>query len=107
MRASRWSLPTLAAVLYFAEGLPYGIVNETVVLYLSTTKGIRLATVGLASSVGLVWTLKFLWAPLLDTFGTYRRWIVGALVVIAGCMAAFALTPAASSTSTPSRRSRR
>jgi PAT family beta-lactamase induction signal transducer AmpG len=92
---NRWSLPALAAVLYFSEGLPYGIVNETINLYLST-RGIALETIGLASSVGLVWTLKFLWAPLVDTFGTYRRWIIGALLVIAGCIASFALTPAAS-----------
>jgi PAT family beta-lactamase induction signal transducer AmpG len=92
---SRWSIPALAAVLYFSEGLPYGIVNETVNLYLAA-QGIRLETIGLAGSVGLVWTLKFLWAPLLDTFGTYRAWIVGALLVIAGSVATFALTPAAS-----------
>ena len=94
-RATRWSLPALAAVLYFSEGLPYGIVNDTVNLYLSD-KGIKLTTVGLAGSVGLVWTLKFLWAPLLDTFGTYRRWIAGALLVIAGCIGTFAVAPAAS-----------
>jgi PAT family beta-lactamase induction signal transducer AmpG len=98
LRASRWFLPTLAAVLYFSEGLPYGIVNDTVNVYLSTTKGIRLATVGLAGSVGFVWTLKFLWAPLLDTFGTYRRWIIGAILAIAACIATFAFTPAASLT---------
>jgi MFS transporter, PAT family, beta-lactamase induction signal transducer AmpG len=92
---SRWSLPALAAVLYFSEGLPYGIVNETINLYLSDLH-INLKTIGLASSVGLVWTLKFLWAPLLDTFGTYRSWIVGALLVIAACIATFAIAPAAS-----------
>lgn len=91
----RWSIPALAAVLYFSEGLPYGIVNETMNLYLSA-QGIKLQTIGLAGSVGLIWTFKFLWAPLLDTFGTYRGWIVAALIGIAGCIATFALTPAAS-----------
>jgi len=95
LNRARWSIPALAAVLYFSEGLPYGIVNDTVNLYLAAN-GISLEKIGLAASVGLVWTLKFLWAPAIDTFGTYRSWIVAALLTIALCIATFAMTPAAS-----------
>ena len=75
------TLGGIAAVLYFSEGLPYGIVKDLVPLYLRL-EHIELKTIGLASSVSLAWTLKFLWSPLIDTFGTYRRWIAGALVAI-------------------------
>ncbi len=83
----------IAAVLYFSEGLPYGIVTELVPLYLRV-EHIELKVIGLASSVTIAWTLKFLWSPLVDTFGTYRRWIAGALIVIAGVLGAIAVLPA-------------
>lgn len=77
-------LTLLAAigVLYFAEGFPYGIVTELLPLYLRS-QGVGLGEIGLLSAVGLAWTLKFLWAPLVDRIGTYRMWIRGALVAIA------------------------
>lgn len=78
---SRAAIPALAAILYFSQGFPFGIVNETVNLYLAFAK-VDLATIGLVGSVGIVWTLKFFWAPLIDTVGTYRSWIFGALVVL-------------------------
>lgn len=92
---SRWAIPSLAAILYFSQGLPYGVLTETLNLYLSVKK-VPLSTIGLLSSVGLAYTLKVFWAPLIDLFGTYRRWILGALAVIAGAMGALATVPAAS-----------
>lgn len=91
---ARWSIPALAAILYFSEGFPFGMANEAVNLYLSALH-IPLGTIGLAGSVGLIWTLKFLWAPLVDTIGTYRIWILGALVVLSASLAALAYVPAA------------
>lgn len=35
-----------------------------------------LTEIGLLSVVGLAWTLKFLWAPLVDVVGSRRSWIV-------------------------------
>jgi len=89
---SSFAVGAIAAVLYFSEGLPYGIVTELVPLYLRV-QHIELKIIGLASSVSVAWTLKFLWSPLVDTFGTYRRWIAGALIVIAGSLGAIALLP--------------
>ena len=82
---------SFASVLYFSEGLPYGIVNELAPLYLRLNH-VELKAIGLATSVRLAWTLKFLWAPLIDMFGTYRRWIRGALVGIVGALIAIAMT---------------
>ncbi len=77
----RFTIPALACILYFSEGFPFGIVSETVNLYLAFAK-VDLTTIGLISSVGLIWTLKFFWAPLVDAVGTYRMWIFGALILL-------------------------
>jgi MFS transporter, PAT family, beta-lactamase induction signal transducer AmpG len=85
-------LGTIAAVLYFSEGLPYGIVKELVPLFLRV-EHVELKVIGIASTVSAAWTLKFFWSPLVDAFGSYRRWIAGALVAIAGSLAALAFLP--------------
>ena len=84
---------SFASVLYFSEGLPYGIVNELAPLYLRF-QHVELKIIGLATSVRLAWTLKFLWSPLIDMFGTYRRWICGALIGIVLTLGALAATAA-------------
>ena len=84
---------TIAAILYFSEGLPFGIVKELVPLYLRV-EHVELKVIGLASTVSAAWTLKFFWSPLVDAFGTYRRWIAGALIAIIISLAALASTPA-------------
>ena len=86
---SRWFVYSFATVLYFSEGLPYGVVNELAPLYLRF-QHVELKVIGLATSVRLAWTLKFLWSPLVDSFGTYRRWIAGALGGIVLSLAAMA-----------------
>lgn len=91
----RYAIPALAAVFYFSQGFPFGIVNETVNLYLSYAK-VDLGTIGLVGSVGILWTLKVLWAPLVDSAGTYRMWIFGALVVLSLSLAALGMLPPAS-----------
>jgi PAT family beta-lactamase induction signal transducer AmpG len=92
---SRWHLPSLVAILYFAAGFPFGIYDRTMNIYLRT-QNISLGTIGLFSIVGYAWMLKPAWAPLVDRRGTYRTWILGSLAVLAAACAMFAATPAAS-----------
>ena len=68
------------ALLYFAEGLPFGIVKEVVPVYFKVS-GVSLTEIGLASLLGLPWTLKVVWSPLVDRYGERRRWITGCLIV--------------------------
>ena len=70
------------AVLYFAEGFPFGIVNDALPVFLRM-HGIRLADIGLLSLVGLPWTVKFLWAPAVDLWGRRRTWVVGCQLLLA------------------------
>ena len=88
----KWIIPALACILYFSEGFPFGVVTDTVNTYLSFAK-VDLATIGLISSVGLIWTFKFFWSPLIDLFGTYRAWIFGSLIALSISMAALGLVP--------------
>lgn len=90
----RYAVPAIATVLYFSQGFPFGIVNETVNLYLSFAR-ISLPKIGLIGGVGIIWTLKFLWAPMVDAIGTYRAWIFGALVVLSGSLAVLGTVPPA------------
>lgn len=82
LRWERWVI-----VLYLASGLPFGIIEKLVPIWLKT-KGVSLGDIGLASLLGLPWVLKPLWAPLVDRSGTVARWAAGALGVIALSLAA-------------------
>ena len=73
-----------AGTTYFAEGFPYSLVRQISSVYFKDL-GASLPAIGMTSLFGLPWTLKFLWAPYLDRYGTKRKWllIVQALLVVA------------------------
>ncbi|MDW7983913.1 MAG: MFS transporter [Acidobacteriota bacterium] len=77
----RRKLPWVA-LLYFAEGFPFGFVNEVIPVALRRA-GFRLETIGLFHLTGLAWTYKFAWAPLVDLWGRRKYWIVGCQVLLA------------------------
>ena len=66
------------SLLYFAEGFPFGIVYDLLPVYFRTA-GVSLKEIGLLSLLGLPWSLKVFWSPLIDRFGDRRRWIQGCL----------------------------
>ncbi|MEJ2745991.1 MAG: MFS transporter, partial [bacterium] len=74
---------------YFAEGVPYVIVN-TVSVVMYKTMGIPNRLIGLTSLLYLPWVIKMLWGPLVDTRSTKRRWIISAQVALALCFIATA-----------------
>lgn len=74
------------AVLYFAETLPFGVVREVMPVYLRAS-GVDLASIGLYSLLGLPWTLKVAWSPLIDRYGDRRGWMAACLAVIAAATA--------------------
>jgi len=73
---------TWIAGLAFASGFPFGLVNETVPIYLRT-HGASLVEIGQLAKLSLPWSLKWLWAPLVDRHGTRRQWIAGCLAGLA------------------------
>jgi MFS transporter, PAT family, beta-lactamase induction signal transducer AmpG len=77
--------------LSFASGLPYFFFNETIPLWL-TQEGMSLARIGLATGASMPWVLKFLWAPLVDRFGSRRTWIRICLLLLPAATASLILT---------------
>jgi MFS transporter, PAT family, beta-lactamase induction signal transducer AmpG len=70
------------AALAFASGFPFGLINETIPIYLRTT-GASLVDIGHLAKLSLPWSLKWLWAPLVDRHGTRKHWIAGSLGMLA------------------------
>jgi MFS transporter, PAT family, beta-lactamase induction signal transducer AmpG len=68
-------------VLYFAEGVPFGFVYTTLSFYLRS-RGVPLEQIGILSLLGLAWSLKVLWSPLADRFGSRAAWLVPAQAII-------------------------
>ncbi len=79
-------------VLYFAEGLPYGLIFDTFNAYLSA-QGTSLRTIGLAATASLPWTIKFLWAPAVDLWGERRHWFIACQILVALGLIGVALQP--------------
>jgi predicted MFS family arabinose efflux permease len=82
----------LLASLYVSQGLPYGFFTQALPALLRHHR-VSLAVVGLTSLLAITWACKFLWAPLIDLYGSkrfgYRKsWIVplqgGAVLLLLG-----------------------
>jgi PAT family beta-lactamase induction signal transducer AmpG len=81
-------------VLYFAEGVPFGFVYTTLSFYLRS-RGVPLEQIGILGLLGLAWSLKVLWSPLADRFGSRAAWLVPAQAVIVITMLGLAYIAAA------------
>lgn len=77
---------------YFAEGLPYIIINSvSVILY--KNMGVSNARIAFWTSwLYLPWVIKMLWGPMVDMYGTRRKWLVYTQLIMAACLAAAALS---------------
>jgi PAT family beta-lactamase induction signal transducer AmpG len=71
-------------VLGFSSGLPLALSGSTLLLWMKDV-GVDLGTIGLYALVGIPYTIKFLWAPIVDAFdvpllgkalGHRRGWLV-------------------------------
>ena len=88
-------------LLGFASGLPLALTTGTLQAW-ATSEGLDIRTIGFLTLVGSAYTLKFLWAPLMDRyvpplFGRRRGWMLltqSLLIVSIATMGAFAPTTA-------------
>lgn len=80
--------------LGFSSGLPFMLVGNTLGFWLRES-GIELAVIGFLSWVGLAYSLKFFWAPLIDKvnapiFGAWlgrrRGWMLLSQILIGICL---------------------
>ena len=94
-RTSPWLwVPTL----YFAEGIPYFIVNVISVIMF---KKLGMGNGDIAMYTGLLylpWVIKPLWSPFVDIIRTKRWWVIAmqAVMTVAFAIVAFSLPDAAS-----------
>jgi PAT family beta-lactamase induction signal transducer AmpG len=79
----------LLLALYIAQGIPNGFFSQALPVLLRE-RGVSLEAISLSSLLALPWTLKFLWAPLLDRTLTPRLWILGLQAVTTVLLAALA-----------------
>ena len=61
----------LLSSLYFSQGLPYGVFAFALPTLLRENE-VSLEIIGWARLLALPWALKFLWAPVLDRYGSRR-----------------------------------
>jgi PAT family beta-lactamase induction signal transducer AmpG len=94
--------PRVLIVMFlgFSSGLPLALSGSTLLVWM-TESGVNLGTIGLFALVGTPYTLKFLWAPLIDAldvpvlsrrFGRRRGWLllsqfllIAAIVFLGAC----------------------
>ena len=75
--------------LYFAEGIPYFIVN-TISVIMFTNMGMSKGDMAMYTSLlYLPWVVKPLWSPFVDIIRTKRWWVIAMQIVMS---AAFAIT---------------
>ncbi|HEY7458220.1 MAG TPA: MFS transporter, partial [Xanthobacteraceae bacterium] len=81
----------IVLLLGFSSGLPLALSGATLAIWM-TDRGVDLGTIGLFSLVGLPYTFKFLWAPVVDALdvpllsralGRRRGWLVFSQIVLA------------------------
>ena len=83
-----WWIPTL----YFAEGIPYFIVNNISVIMFNNM-GMSKGDMALYTSMlYLPWVIKPIWSPFVDIIKTKRWWVVAMQVIMSAAFALLAFT---------------
>src|SRR5882757_8794045 len=95
----------IVLLLGFSSGLPLALSGSTLQVWMKET-GVDLGTIGLLALIGTPYTLKFLWAPLVDAlhvplftqvFGRRRGWLLfSQLLLIAAILVLATADPARS-----------
>ena len=93
----------IMAALGFASGLPLMLTLTTLRQWL-VERGTPIAVIGLTANIGLAYTFKFLWSPMLDhvaaplglhRFGRRRGWMLTVQPLLVAAIAALALSQSA------------
>jgi PAT family beta-lactamase induction signal transducer AmpG len=99
--------PRVLIVLFlgFSSGLPLALSGSTLLVWMREA-GVDLGTIGLFALVGTPYTLKFLWAPLVDAlhvplfttrFGRRRGWLLFSQLLLIATILLLAITDPARS----------
>ena len=83
-----WWIPTL----YFAEGIPYFIVNNISVIMFNNMGMSKGEMAWYTSLLYLPWVIKPLWSPFVDIIKTKRWWIMATQILMSAAFALVAFT---------------
>src|SRR6186713_1284558 len=95
----------IVLLLGFSSGLPLALSGSTLLVWMRES-GVDLRTIGMFALVGTPYTLKFLWAPLVDAlqvplftrrFGRRRGWLLFSQLLLIAAILLLALTDPARS----------
>src|SRR5258707_9099021 len=95
----------IVLLLGFSSALPLALSGSTLLVWMRES-GVDLGTIGLFALVGTPYTLKFIWAPLVDalhvpfftrTFGRRRGWLVFSQLLLIAAILLLALSDPARS----------
>ncbi len=99
LRSLKQPKVAVMAALGLAAGLPFMMIGNTLGFWLRES-GIELATIGYLSWVGLFYSYKFLWAPLVDKMdapvlgrllGRRRGWMMLSQIIVGGSLLGMAI----------------
>jgi PAT family beta-lactamase induction signal transducer AmpG len=94
---SEQSLAPAHPIVFLILILPYGIIGGYVTVtlaYLFSQSGVSVEVIaGLVGASILPQVLKFLWAPLVDTSFTLKKWYVASAVITAAGILSFGILP--------------
>ncbi|WP_353230073.1 hypothetical protein [Novosphingobium sp.] len=85
--------------LGFSSGLPYALLIGTLNAWLGD-RHVAMATIGVLAWIGLAYSFKFLWSPVVDrlslpvigALGRRKGWILACQITLVGALAGLALT---------------
>lgn len=85
-----WKNFLIIFFLGFSSGLPFMLIGGTFKLWMAR-ENVDIKTIGFFGWVGMAYSLKFLWAPLIDRFslfhlGRRRSWMMATQVAIMLCL---------------------
>ena len=83
-----WWIPTL----YFAEGIPYFIVNNISVIMFNNMGMSKGDMAWYTSMLYLPWVIKPIWSPFVDIIKTKRWWVVAMQIIMSAAFALLAFT---------------
>ncbi|XP_063155825.1 major facilitator superfamily domain-containing protein 3 [Candoia aspera] len=83
----------LLFLLYFVQGIPYGLQSGLLPIYFRTV-GLSFSKISLVKLLYLPWILKVLWAPFVDLYFTKKTWLLLTMWgLVLTCLAASFITP--------------
>ncbi len=78
--------------LYFAQGIPYMIINVLSVVFYDDLGVSDAEIAAWTSLINLPWVLKMFWGPIVDIYSTKRRWLLAMQGTMFFCLGLLALS---------------